>query len=369
MCSINQNPNHMNYIRHIGVLLLALMSTTAWSQSISGTVTDENNQPLPGATVLVQGTTRGVSSDFDGRYLINASQGETLEFSFIGYATQSVVVSAATHDVQLNLDNELEEGIVPNMTKDASTDAFLDLLKITDGDDISISFNASVAQGVPKSTDIVGVYRTITGNVYNATLFSNATLPETFTISVSDIVAAFAEINTASDILLGDVLSITTSFTRSDGAILNIINKDGTKNYSDNIKNSGIVTVVVDYPVSCPSDIGGTYLVSSTGTGCCGVPPITNHMYTVTVTDNGGGSYSLSDYSGGVYDGLFCGPFGICADASTGDITDVCGTLSGKNADCCGDEIEFSGTVNVDGTWSVEIASGFADATSTWTKQ
>ena len=112
MCSINQNPNHMNYIRHIGVLLLALMSTTAWSQSISGTVTDENNQPLPGATVLVQGTTRGVSSDFDGRYLINASQGETLEFSFIGYATQSVVVSAATHDVQLNLDNELEEVVV-----------------------------------------------------------------------------------------------------------------------------------------------------------------------------------------------------------------------------------------------------------------
>ena len=102
----------MNYIRHIGVLLLALMSTTAWSQSISGTVTDENNQPLPGATVLVQGTTRGVSSDFDGKYQINASQGETLEFSYVGYATQSVVVNAATHDVQLNLDNELDEVVV-----------------------------------------------------------------------------------------------------------------------------------------------------------------------------------------------------------------------------------------------------------------
>lgn len=102
----------MNYIRHIGVLLLALMSTTAWSQTVSGTVTDENNQPLPGATVLVQGTTRGVSSDFDGKYQINASQGETLEFSYVGYATQSVVVNAATHDVQLNLDNELEEVVV-----------------------------------------------------------------------------------------------------------------------------------------------------------------------------------------------------------------------------------------------------------------
>ena len=46
----------MNNIRHIGVLFLELMSTTVWAQSVSGTVTDDNNQPLPGATVLVQGS-------------------------------------------------------------------------------------------------------------------------------------------------------------------------------------------------------------------------------------------------------------------------------------------------------------------------
>ena len=98
--------------------------------------------------------------------------------------------------------------------------------------------------------------------------------------------------------------------------------------------------------MSCPSDIGGTYLVSSTGIGCCGVAPITNHEYTVTVTDNGGGSYTLSDFSGGAYDGLFCGPFGIC-----------------------GDNITFAGEVNPDGTWSVEVSSGFIFAESVWTKQ
>jgi hypothetical protein len=63
----------MNFIRHIGVLLLALMSTTAWAQTVSGTVTDENNQPLPRATVIVQGTTTGASTDFDGKYQINAT--------------------------------------------------------------------------------------------------------------------------------------------------------------------------------------------------------------------------------------------------------------------------------------------------------
>ena len=102
----------MNFIRPIGVLLLALMSTAAWAQTGSGTVTDENNQPLPGATVIVQGTTNGTSTDFDGRYQINATQGQTLAFSYVGYATQQVTVSAATHDVMLQADNTLDEVIV-----------------------------------------------------------------------------------------------------------------------------------------------------------------------------------------------------------------------------------------------------------------
>lgn len=103
----------MNYIiRHVGVLVLALMSTAVWGQTVSGTVTDENNQPLPGATVVVQGTNRGTSTDFDGKYQINASQGETLVFSYVGYATQSIAVSGATQNVSLQPDNALEEVIV-----------------------------------------------------------------------------------------------------------------------------------------------------------------------------------------------------------------------------------------------------------------
>ena len=109
---LNQKQNHMNFIRHIGVLLLALMSTAAWAQTVSGTVTDENNQPLPGATVIVQGTNNGTSTDFDGRYQINATQGQTLAYSYVGYATQNVTVSAATHDVMLQTDNTLDEVVV-----------------------------------------------------------------------------------------------------------------------------------------------------------------------------------------------------------------------------------------------------------------
>jgi TonB-linked SusC/RagA family outer membrane protein len=83
------------------------------SQSISGTVTDDNGVALPGATVLVQGTTDGVSTDFDGAFNISASSDDTLVFSFIGYASQSILVgSSSTINVSLSPDNLLDEVVV-----------------------------------------------------------------------------------------------------------------------------------------------------------------------------------------------------------------------------------------------------------------
>ena len=64
-------------------LLVFAFGFTMQAQSISGTVTDDNGVPLPGATVLVQGTTNGVSTDFDGNYSINASSGDTLYLALL----------------------------------------------------------------------------------------------------------------------------------------------------------------------------------------------------------------------------------------------------------------------------------------------
>ena len=94
-------------------LLVFAFGFTVQAQSISGTVTDDNGVPLPGATVLVEGTSNGVSTDFDGNYSINASSGDTLVFSFVGYSSQSVVVgSSATVNVSLQPDNALSEVVV-----------------------------------------------------------------------------------------------------------------------------------------------------------------------------------------------------------------------------------------------------------------
>ncbi len=60
---------------------------------ITGTVTDADGAPLPGANVLVKGTTNGTQTDFDGNYTINADSNATLVFSYIGFATQEVAVN------------------------------------------------------------------------------------------------------------------------------------------------------------------------------------------------------------------------------------------------------------------------------------
>ena len=97
-------------------LTLSFMVMFQWSfaqQSVSGTVTDSEGVPLPGATVIVEGTSNGVSTDFDGVYSITASEGDVLSFSYVGFTTQKVTVGAsATINVTLVSDNALEEVVV-----------------------------------------------------------------------------------------------------------------------------------------------------------------------------------------------------------------------------------------------------------------
>lgn len=65
-------------------------------QTINGTVVDEAGVGIPGANVLVKGTTKGAVTDFDGNFTIEASSGDVLEISFLGYVTQSVTVGNQT---------------------------------------------------------------------------------------------------------------------------------------------------------------------------------------------------------------------------------------------------------------------------------
>ncbi|MEC3908254.1 TonB-dependent receptor [Tamlana sp. 2201CG12-4] len=99
------------------LLLILLVSTLfSWGQQqrITGNVADSQSMPLAGVNILVQGTTSGTQTNFDGNYSISVSQGQTLVFSYLGFKTKTVVVvSQQEINVLLEEDTaQLEEVVV-----------------------------------------------------------------------------------------------------------------------------------------------------------------------------------------------------------------------------------------------------------------
>ncbi len=93
---------------------MALMAVSGWAQkNVTGNVVDENGQPLPGASVIEQGTSNGVSTDFDGNFSIQIAEGSVLEISFLGYSSKTVTIgNQDSYTISLEPSNELEEVIV-----------------------------------------------------------------------------------------------------------------------------------------------------------------------------------------------------------------------------------------------------------------
>ena len=93
--------------------LLGQFSSNAQSITVSGTITSsEDKSPIPGVSVVIQGTQKGVSSDFDGLYSIKANVGDVLVFSYIGMQEKSLKVKNAKMNVVLDPAVEALEEIV-----------------------------------------------------------------------------------------------------------------------------------------------------------------------------------------------------------------------------------------------------------------
>jgi len=94
-------------------ILAVSFQLTAQQNTISGVVTDADNNPLPGANVLVKETSKGTQTNFDGQYSLTAYQGQTLVFSYIGFKTKEVEIGfSKTINVQLEEDVQRLEEVV-----------------------------------------------------------------------------------------------------------------------------------------------------------------------------------------------------------------------------------------------------------------
>ena len=97
--------------------LFLMLATLTWAQgtiTVSGQVTDQQNEPLIGVTVLIDGQQAGGTvTDFDGNYTIKAPAKATLKFSYIGYADQRVPVGGKNViNVKMKEDAELLQEVV-----------------------------------------------------------------------------------------------------------------------------------------------------------------------------------------------------------------------------------------------------------------
>ena len=109
----------MKKLNFLMTLSLMLVSFWGFSQQviITGSVADDSSLALPGATVIVEGTSNGVTTDFDGNYSITASVGDVLVFSYVGFETKTVTVGKdTTINILLNSSNELDEVVVTGIT-------------------------------------------------------------------------------------------------------------------------------------------------------------------------------------------------------------------------------------------------------------
>lgn len=128
------------------VILLVGFSTVSWGQvEITGTVTDESGAPLLGANVLIVGTSKGVVTDFDGNFAIQASEGDVLEISYVGMMTQKVVIG---------------------------TDSKFNITLLTDAS--ALDEVVVVGYGTQKIKDVTGAVNRVTSEDFNKGVVTNA---------------------------------------------------------------------------------------------------------------------------------------------------------------------------------------------------
>ena len=96
--------------------LLSFVSLVIQAQQVSGVVLDENNDPIPGVNVIIEGTPNGTTTDFDGNFSISANQGDRIIFSYLGYATQIITADGDLMSIVLLPDaTQLDEIVITGL--------------------------------------------------------------------------------------------------------------------------------------------------------------------------------------------------------------------------------------------------------------
>jgi len=148
------------------VLLMGAFPLLAQTKTVTGTVTSTaDGAPLPGVNVLVQGTTNGTQTDFDGNYAIEASEGAVLVFSYIGTKSQSIAVGASnTVNVALEEDaSQLDEVVVTALGLERQEKSLTYANQQVDTEELTKARSINVLEGLSGKVAGVSITRSASG--------------------------------------------------------------------------------------------------------------------------------------------------------------------------------------------------------------
>ncbi len=140
---------YFKYLIIAGMAILFPASLLA-QNIVRGTVTEAaGGSAMPGVTVTVQGTARGITTDGSGAYQIQAAPSEVLVFTFLGYATQSITVGSNTQlNVQMAEDAVgIDEVVVVGYGVMRKSDLTSSITKIA-GDDVAATNTGNVGNAL-----------------------------------------------------------------------------------------------------------------------------------------------------------------------------------------------------------------------------
>lgn len=130
-------------------MLGACLSAFAQQLQVTGTVKDHTGNPVAGATILVEGSTTGTTSNADGSYSITAPSDATLLVSFIGYQPQQIAVAGKSRiDISLKEDTQSIDDVIVVAFGTAKKEAFTGSATVIKSDDIAKSQQSNVAQAL-----------------------------------------------------------------------------------------------------------------------------------------------------------------------------------------------------------------------------
>jgi len=141
-------------------LVILFGSLLAFSQqSVTGLVTDSDGLPIPGATVNIKDTSTATTTDFDGRFTIDASMDDVLVVSYVGYLTSEVSVTASSVDVILQSSTALDEVVITGFGE-VTRQAFTGSAKVVAGETLQKKSFTNITQALSGESPGVAVFNT-----------------------------------------------------------------------------------------------------------------------------------------------------------------------------------------------------------------